>query len=95
LPINNLDSAIQEFKGLPGRMEILNAKGFKVVIDYAHTPHSIEEVYKSVIELLKPKRMLCLIGSAGGLRDKWKRPVIGEIAAKYCNYIVISDVRSF
>jgi UDP-N-acetylmuramoyl-L-alanyl-D-glutamate--2,6-diaminopimelate ligase len=95
LPINNLDSAIKEFKGLPGRMEILNAKGFKVVIDYAHTPHSIEEVYKSVIELLKPKRMLCLIGSAGGLRDKWKRPVIGEIAAKYCNYIVISDEDPF
>ncbi len=95
LPINNLDSAIKEFKGLLGRMEILNAKGFKVVIDYAHTPHSIEEVYKSVIELLKPKRMLCLIGSAGGLRDKWKRPVIGEIAAKYCNYIVISDEDPF
>jgi UDP-N-acetylmuramoyl-L-alanyl-D-glutamate--2,6-diaminopimelate ligase len=95
LPINNLDSALKEFKGLPGRMEILNAKGFKVVIDYAHTPHSIEEVYKSVIELLKPKRMLCLIGSAGGLRDKWKRPVIGEIAAKYCNYIVISDEDPF
>jgi UDP-N-acetylmuramoyl-L-alanyl-D-glutamate--2,6-diaminopimelate ligase len=95
LPINNLDSAIKEFKGLPGRMEILNAKGFKVVIDYAHTPHSIEEVYKSIIELLKPKRMLCLISSAGGLRDKWKRPVIGEIAAKYCNYIVISDEDPF
>jgi UDP-N-acetylmuramoyl-L-alanyl-D-glutamate--2,6-diaminopimelate ligase len=95
LPINNLDFAIKEFKGLPGRMEILNAKGFKVVIDYAHTPHSIEEVYKSVIELLKPKRMLCLISSAGGLRDKWKRPVIGEIAAKYCSYIVISDEDPF
>ena len=95
LPINNLELAIKEFKGLPGRMEIINAKGFKVVIDYAHTPHSIEEVYKTVIELLKPKRMLCLIGSAGGLRDKWKRPVIGEIAAKYCNHIVISDEDPF
>jgi UDP-N-acetylmuramyl-tripeptide synthetase len=94
LPINNLDNAIREFKGLPGRMEILPAKGFKVVIDYAHTPHSIEEVYKTVIELLKPKRMLCLIGSAGS-RDKWKRPVIGEIAAKYCNYVVIADEDPF
>ena len=95
LPINNLEAPIKEFKGLPGRMEIIPAKGFKVVIDYAHTPHSIEEVYKSVIELLKPKRMLCLVGSAGGLRDKWKRPVIGEIAAKYCSHIVISDEDPF
>jgi UDP-N-acetylmuramoyl-L-alanyl-D-glutamate--2,6-diaminopimelate ligase len=90
LPINNLDTLIKDFTGLPGRMEIIKAKGFKVVVDYAHTPHSIEEVYKTALEILKPKRMLCLISSDGGLRDKWKRPVIGEIAAKYCHHIVIS-----
>jgi UDP-N-acetylmuramoyl-L-alanyl-D-glutamate--2,6-diaminopimelate ligase len=90
LPINNLDTLIKDFTGLPGRMEIIKAKGFKVVVDYAHTPHSIEEVYKTTLEILKPKRMLCLISSDGGLRDKWKRPVIGEIAAKYCHHIVIS-----
>ncbi|GIW67251.1 MAG: UDP-N-acetylmuramyl-tripeptide synthetase [Candidatus Parcubacteria bacterium] len=95
LPINSLEQIIKEFKGLPGRFDIINAKGFKVIVDYAHTPDSIEEVYKTVIELFKPKRMICLIGSAGGLRDKWKRPVIGEIAAKYCNHIVISDEDPF
>ncbi len=95
LPFGDLDEALKEFKGLLGRMEIINAKGFKVVIDYAHTPHSIEEVYKNIHSLFKPKRLLCLIGSAGGLRDKWKRPVIGEIAAKYCHYIVISDEDPF
>ncbi len=94
-PINNLDEFLKDFQGLPGRMEIVKAKGFKVVIDYAHTPHSIEEVFKTVLELLKPKRLLCLIGSAGGLRDKWKRPIIGEIAAKYCHYIVISNEDPF
>ena len=95
LSINNLDGFLKDFQGLPGRMEIIKAKGFQVVIDYAHTPHSIEEVYKTVLQLLKPKRLLCLIGSAGGLRDKWKRPVIGEIAAKYCNYIVIANEDPF
>lgn len=91
LSINNLNDYLKDFQGLPGRMEIIKTKGFKVVIDYAHTPNSIEEVYKTVLELLKPKRMFCLIGSAGGLRDKWKRPVIGEIAAKYCNHIIIAN----
>lgn len=95
LPIINLNEFLKEFSGLPGRMEIIKSKNFKVVIDYAHTPHSIEEVYKTVIEILKPKRMLCLVGSAGGTRDKWKRPVIGEIAAKYCHYIVISNEDPF
>lgn len=82
---------IKEFKGLPGRMDIVEAKGFKVIIDYAHTPNSIEDLYKTILEIYKPKRLLCLIGSAGGVRDKWKRPKIGEIAAKYCHYIVITD----
>ena len=95
LPINNLDQAIKEFKGLSGRFDVIKAKGFKVIIDYAHTPDSIEEVYKTAINLFKPKRMLCLIGAAGGIRDKWKRPVIGEIAAKYCHYIIISDEDPF
>ncbi len=95
LPFNNLEEAIKEFKGLPGRMEIIKAKGFNVVIDYAHTPHSIEEVYQTIHSLFKPKRLLCLVSSAGGVRDKWKRPVIGEIAAKYCHHIVISDEDPF
>lgn len=95
LPISNLEAVIKEFKGLPGRMEVIKAKGFKVIIDYAHTPNSIEEVFKTIHELLKPKRMICLIGSAGGIRDKWKRPVIGEIAAKYCQIVIVTDEDPF
>lgn len=86
---------LKEFLGLPGRMDIVEARGFKVIIDYAHTPNSIEDLYKTILEVYKPKRLLCLIGSAGGIRDKWKRPKIGEIAAKYCNHIVISDEDPF
>lgn len=91
IPIQNLVDPLKEFSGLPGRMDIISGKGFKAIVDYAHTPHSLEELYQNLIQIFKPKRMLCLIGSAGGLRDKWKRPVIGEIAAKYCHHIVISN----
>ncbi|MER3406815.1 MAG: hypothetical protein C4278_00035 [Patescibacteria group bacterium] len=95
LSFNLVSESLKEFKGLPGRMDIIDAKGFKIIIDYAHTPDSIEELYKTILDIFKPKRLLCLIGSAGGLRDKWKRPKIGEIAAKYCSYIVISDEDPF
>ncbi len=95
LPVNAVSEFLKEFKGIPGRMEIILGKGFKVIVDYAHTPHSIEEVYKTILDVFKPKRMLCLVSAAGGLRDKWKRPVIGEIAAKYCHYIVISNEDPF
>ncbi len=91
ISLNSLAEPLKDFKSLPGRMDVIPAKGFKVIIDYAHTPISIEELYQTIISLFKPQRLLCLIGSAGGVRDKWKRPVIGEISAKYCNYIVISN----
>jgi UDP-N-acetylmuramoyl-L-alanyl-D-glutamate--2,6-diaminopimelate ligase len=90
-PINNLDYHLSDFHGLPGRLEVIKAKGFKAIIDYAHTPNSIEESFKEVLDIFKPKRLLCLVGAAGGIRDKWKRPVIGELAAKYCHYIVIAN----
>ncbi len=95
LSLNNLDVFLKEFTGLPGRMDVIKTKGFKIIIDYAHTPNSLEEVYQTILDLFKPKRMFCLIGSAGGGRDKWKRPVLGELAAKYCSYIIISNEDPF
>jgi len=91
ISLNLAIDPLKKFKGLPGRMEIVEANGFKVIIDYAHTPESIEQLYRTIHEFFKPKNLLCLISSAGGIRDKWKRPKIGELGAKYCSYIVISD----
>ena len=50
----------------------------KVVVDYAHTPAQLEAVYKS----FEGKNLVCVLGSCGGGRDKWKRPVLGEISQK-------------
>lgn len=92
----NLDKAVESLnsiKFIPGRMEVMDAefKGakFKVVIDYAHTPDSLEAVYKN----LKPRaeKLICVFGAAGGGRDKWKRPEFGKIAAKYCDEIILTN----
>jgi UDP-N-acetylmuramyl tripeptide synthase len=53
---------------------------FEVIIDYAHEPKSLEAVYEAV-KLLKPKRIVGLLGSQGGGRDRSKRGVMGEVAA--------------
>lgn len=79
--------AIENFGGVTGRMEIIQTEPFKVIIDYAHTPDSLEAVYKSLL----PSRLICAFGSAGGGRDKWKRPELGKIAAKYCAEIILTD----
>lgn len=101
-----IKKAIENFPGVPGRMEIIPAfvkgsrdrqeKQFTVVIDYAHTPDSLEKIYQTLTKPtpntynLKPK-LICVLGSAGGGRDKWKRPKMGEIAAQYCDEIILTN----
>jgi UDP-N-acetylmuramoyl-L-alanyl-D-glutamate--2,6-diaminopimelate ligase len=73
---------LQEIPGIPGRLErVLGAEDFQVFVDYAHTPDAVENVLREA-RLLKPHRILTLIG-CGGDRDKTKRPLMGKIAAEY------------
>jgi len=74
-----------------GRMEEVVSSPFKVVIDYAVTPVTLEGVYKEIKEILSPRKLICVLGSCGGGRDKWKRPVLGEIADKYCDKAIITN----
>ena len=95
IPINAVKDILSKIEPLPGHFEVIQAKNFKIIIDYAHTPQSIEELYINVWNIFNPKRLLCLISSAGGHRDKWKRPEIGKVAAKYCSEIVITNEDPF
>src|SRR6185369_5706390 len=64
---------LSSIESIPGRMEFVQTEPFAVVVDYAHTPDSLEAVYKT----LKPKsggRLIAVFGATGGGRDKWKRP---------------------
>jgi UDP-N-acetylmuramoyl-L-alanyl-D-glutamate--2,6-diaminopimelate ligase len=81
--------SLEKAEGIPGRMEVVIKKPFTVIVDYAHTPEALEQAYKSIVE--KNKRMICVLGACGGGRDKWKRPVLGKIAAKYCQEIIITN----
>lgn len=81
---------------IPGRMEEVISQPFKIFVDYAFTPNALEKVYQTLINLkpktynLKPK-LICVLGACGGGRDKWKRPVLGEIAAKYCDEVIVTN----
>ena len=88
---NNLAKKIlSEIKFIPGRMEFIeNGQDFKVIIDYAHTPDSLEKVYKSCKSF--SGKLICVLGSAGGGRDKWKRPEMGKIATQYCDEIILTN----
>lgn len=79
--------ALSKATGIPGRMEIITKEPFLVVVDYAHTPKQLELAYKS----LGGKNLICVLGSCGGGRDKWKRPVLGRVAEHYCKEVVITN----
>lgn len=93
----NLDickRAIEKMEGIPGRMEEVISQPFKVFVDYAFTPNALEKVYQTLQRTRNKEqrtKMICVLGACGGGRDKWKRPVLGEIAAKYCQEIIITN----
>lgn len=93
VPLKISKRALEKIEKIEGRMEQIIEKPFRVIVDYAHTPHSLEKVYSLIKErFIKEKgKMICVIGSAGGGRDKWKRPYLGKIAKKYCQKIIITN----
>ena len=85
---------VEGVKGLPGRMEEVISEPFRVVVDYAFTPAALEKVYQALVQSFKlstTRSLICVLGACGGGRDKWKRPVLGEIAGKYCREIIITN----
>src|SRR3989344_2697686 len=97
----DMDRAVETLNSIeliPGRMEVISSNmGFSVVVDYAHTPDSLRLVYETLKNSLKPNiynlkpKLICVLGAAGGGRDKWKRPEFGKIAAKYCDEIILTN----
>ena len=57
-------------KGIPGRMELIKEKPFKILIDYAFTPNALEQVYSTILNHWHANRMICVLGSCGGGRGR-------------------------
>lgn len=80
--------AIEKFSGVKGRVERINAgQDFTVIVDYAHTPDSLEKLY----QVFESSRNICVLGGTGGGRDNWKRKEMGRIADAYCDEIILTD----
>lgn len=83
-------SALAGARGPRGRMEsVVMGQPFDVIVDYAHNPDSFTQVL-SMLRPLTHGRMIAVFGSAGE-RDVLKRPIQGEIAARFCELLVLTD----
>lgn len=88
----NIKRALENIENIPGRLEFIQQKPFAVVIDYAHTPDALRKVYQTLQSIAtESKSMICVLGAAGGGRDKWKRPELGKAATEFCNEIIFTN----
>ncbi len=92
LDLEFVASVISEFPGVPGRMERVEIKedqDISVIVDYAHTPDSLENLLKAARPFI-PGKMICVFG-CGGDRDRTKRPLMGKIAVELADITVVTS----
>ncbi len=90
LPGDAVASGIESVEGVPGRFEAIDeGQPFAVLVDYAHTPDSLERVL-SAARGLAEARLICVFG-CGGDRDRAKRPLMGRIASSLADVVVVTS----
>lgn len=88
IDIQTVKQAIERVKKIPGRVESIDlGQSFRVLIDYAHTPQSLEQVYQA----FPRSKKICVLGNTGGGRDVWKRSIMGGIADTHCEKIILTN----
>ncbi|MFN7143008.1 MAG: Mur ligase family protein, partial [Myxococcota bacterium] len=90
IPLDTALRGLASFKGVPGRLQrVPNPHGFGVFVDYAHTDDALANVL-TALRALKPKRVITVFG-CGGDRDRGKRPLMGAVAAKDSDLVVVTS----
>ncbi len=90
LPLPQMVASLESVAGIPGRLErVVAGQSFTVLVDYSHTPDSLENALQTVREFSKG-RVLCVVG-CGGDRDRGKRPLMAEVAARYSDLTLLTS----
>ena len=88
IPASVIAQGLQKVTLIPGRVEnIEEGQDFLVVVDYAHTPDSLQ----ALLTAYGTRTKICILGSAGGGRDTWKRPIMGKLAEQYCAHVILTN----
>ena len=92
VPLRTIERALGDLAPIHGRVEKFTSpkdaeKHITAVVDYAHTPDSLEKLYQA----FKNEKLVCVLGNCGGGRDTWKRPEMGRLAGEYCDEVILTD----
>lgn len=90
IALEDICASLEALPGVAGRVEAVEAgQPYTVIVDYAHTPDGLENVLQSVKEFAEG-RIISVFG-CGGDRDRTKRPIMGQISARYADYSIITS----
>ncbi len=82
---------INALHGVPGRMESCGNDALYAIVDYAHKPDALEKVLLTLRELRREGQKIITVFGCGGDRDKTKRPIMGEIATRLSDHVVVTS----
>ncbi len=89
LDLPRIAKALERIPIVPGRYQVYEIKGRRMIVDFAHTPDGMENLLVDLCHQ-KPGRILTVFG-CGGNRDRLKRPLMGSIAAKYSDLVIVTS----
>ncbi|MDD4289695.1 MAG: UDP-N-acetylmuramoyl-L-alanyl-D-glutamate--2,6-diaminopimelate ligase [Patescibacteria group bacterium] len=89
--INICVKAIENYKGVPGRMEFINCgQDFKVIVDYAPEIESMRNLY-SILDYFYYEKLIHVLGSCGGGRDRDRQPILGKMSGERADFVIITN----
>lgn len=107
IELNEIKEIAKKIPGIPGRMEFIKeGQSFQIIVDYAYEPEALRKVYETLEFIVAPQkaregrdeelphshsRIIHVLGSCGGGRDKARRAILGELAGRNADYIIITN----
>lgn len=91
IDLNKAKHALEKIPNIPGRMQLIDeGQNFKVLVDYAPEPESLNQMYATVKQW-KQGKIIHLLGSTGGGRDTARRAILGNIAGKNADIVIVTN----
>lgn len=90
LSVEEVLDGLTNVSPVAGRMEVVDeGQSFTVIVDYAHTPDALQKVYETIKPTVRGK-MIAVMGATGE-RDKAKRPILGAIAGRFADFVIVTN----
>jgi len=91
IALEKIKSGLEKIQGIPGRLEkIQEGQDFIVIVDYAFEPNAVAKLYETV-KNIPHNRIIHVLGSTGGGRDRARRPILGSLAGENADLMIVTN----